>query len=110
MRGHLIWPNWNGDEEEALNIEQINAAEDIWDQFQDAEINVTKCGNIYLEIPISRKQSLLVIVDNEFHQIALYIDDVMNLEKDKIPNRKVNKTIPQIKALIEFYKWYVSGT
>lgn len=110
MRGQLTWPNWNGDDEEALNIDQINTAEDLWNEFKDTEIDVTKCGNIHLEIPISRKQCILIIVTDQFHQMALYIDGVLNLEKEKIPNTRVNKTITNIRHLIEFYKWYVAGT
>jgi len=109
MRNICLWPNWNGDEELPMTSEQINAAEDLWNYFPKGEVEATTSGLITIEIPVSNKQTLLVIFSPQFHQFALFVDDVMNLAKENIENKKVQKTINALEDLVEFYKWYTQG-
>lgn len=106
MRGVCCWPNWNGEEELALTKDQIYYAEEMWNEFPRAEVDVTPTGLIILEIPISNKQVILIIFGPKFHQFALFIDDVMNLEVDQVENHKSDKTSTALHNISEFYKWY----
>ncbi len=109
MRNICLWPNWNGEEELPLTPEQINSAEVLWNQFPRSDVDVTHSGLISIDIPVSNKQIMIVIFAPQFHQFALFVDDVMNLEKENIENSKVSKTITSLQHLMEFYKWYKQG-
>lgn len=109
MRNVCCWPNWNGEEELALTKEQIYYAEELWNQFPKADVDVTPAGQINIEIPISNKQLILVMFSPQFHQFALFVDDVMNLHVEEIENKKYVKTITAIHNMVEFYKWYAQA-
>lgn len=109
MRNICLWPNWNGEDEIELTSDQIAAAEDLWNQFPKGNVDVSPSGIITIEIPISNKQDMLVIFYPQFHQFALFVDDVMNLEKSDIKNTKVTKTITALQDLVKFYTWYTQG-
>ena len=109
MRNVCLWPNWNGDHEEPLTADQIHTAEEIWNQFPKADVEVSNCGNIFLLIPLSNKQSMCVTIGDQTHGMAVYVAGLFELEKDNIGNKKVQKTITNIHYFVEFYKWYNQG-